>query len=513
MSTLEFYGGVNEVGGNKIKVNLDSTSLLLDFGMSFNQAGKYFAEFMSPRKGNGLEDYLEMGLIPDIKGIYREDYLRHKGLPFEDKPAVDGLLLSHAHADHADYIGFLRNDIPIYMSLNSRIILEVIDAIGYGSKEILTYKPEFRYYINNKGGYSERKLKKGEILPERDIRVLEPYKKETINNLDVQLAPVDHSLPGAAAYLIEGSEERIVYTGDLRFHGRNKKDSERFVKEASKFSPNIMICEGTRIGSGEHHEEGYFEFEEDIEKGAYELINGFSGLIIANFPLRDLDRLITFYNIAKSTDRILLITLNQAYMLNLIKERNAEKTIYPTLDDEHIGVYIPRKGKGAYPYDTFVSLVDDDADDEWIPSNKEIALKDYAKWERDYLDLPNAVNSSDIRENECQYILRLDNFTFKELIDIKPENAIYIHSVTEPFNDEMELSYEITENWLNHFNIPINKSFHVSGHARGAQLLDMIREINPDVLYPVHTTRIELFDVLKDDGIEVIHPKNLNDKF
>lgn len=83
----------------------------------------------------------------------------------------------------------------------------------------------------------------------------------------------------------------------------------------------------------------------------------------------------------------------------------------------------------------------------------------------------------------------------------------------EPFNEEMELSYEITENWLRHFNIPINKPFHVSGHARGAQLLDMIKEINPDVLYPVHTTRIELFDVLKDDGIRVIHPKNLNDKF
>ena len=71
----------------------------------------------------------------------------------------------------------------------------------------------------------------------------------------------------------------------------------------------------------------------------------------------------------------------------------------------------------------------------------------------------------------------------------------------------MELDYEITKNWFDYFNIPIYGSFHVSGHANGPQLLEMIREINPDILYPVHTTCIDLFDVLKDDGIQVIHPE------
>ena len=195
-------------------------------------------------------------------------------------------------------------------------------------------------------------------------------------------------------------------------------------------------------------------------------------------------------------------------MLNRIEKEIPEGNIYPSLDDEHIGIYVPRKGNGFYPQDTYALFVD-----EWRIPDDELALKEYDKWERSFIEGSNAVSYKDIQENEGQYILRLDNFSFKELIDIKPENAIYIHSVTEPFNDEMELSYEITENWLRHFNIPINKPFHVSGHARGAQLLDMIREINPDVLYPVHTTRIELFDVLKDDGIQVIHPENLSDKF
>ena len=73
METLEFYGGVDEIGGNKIKVNADSTSLMLDFGMSFSKTGRYFDNFINPRKSNGIGDYIELELIPKIKGIYRMD--------------------------------------------------------------------------------------------------------------------------------------------------------------------------------------------------------------------------------------------------------------------------------------------------------------------------------------------------------------------------------------------------------------------------------------------------------
>ena len=502
METLEFYGGVNEIGGNKIKLNMDSTSLLLDFGMSFSQTGKYFGGFVKPRNGNGLDDYFELGLLPKIEGIYRKDYLRHKDKQAYEKRAVDGLLLSHAHADHAEYIRFLRKDIPIYMSFISKLILEVLDVVGNESKDILMYKPQYRYYLNTKNKYS--KVKKEQGLCKRKLRILKPYKKEKINNLDVQLAPVDHSLPGAAAYLIEGSKN-VVYSGDLRFHGRNKKDSCKFVKKAKKFSPDIMICEGTRINI---QKECFFNCEEDIEEGAKNLICNHNGLVIVNFTLRDLDRLITFHKVAEKTDRTLLITLKQAYMLNHF-EKKLEKKTFPSLNDDHIGVYIPRSGNGVYPFDTFGLFKKEDADNsEWRVSDNETAKLDFRyDWQKTLMYDCNAVNALDVKNNQGEYILRLDNYSFMDLIDIKPENAIYIHSATDPFSDEMELDYEITKNWLKHFNIPRYESFHVSGHARGPQLLEMIREINPEALYPIHTRHVELFDVLKEDGIKVIHPK------
>ena len=56
MTSLTFYGGVNELGGNKILLEDKDTKVFLDFGMSFGKRGAYFDEFMSPRIATGLKD-------------------------------------------------------------------------------------------------------------------------------------------------------------------------------------------------------------------------------------------------------------------------------------------------------------------------------------------------------------------------------------------------------------------------------------------------------------------------
>lgn len=113
MVKIDIFGGKNEIGGNKILVEHQGTRIILDFGMSFNQNSKYCSEFLQPRKCSALTDFFELGLLPDIKGIYRTDYLKHMGKP-EEKREIDAVLLTHAHADHAQYIHFLRYDIPVY---------------------------------------------------------------------------------------------------------------------------------------------------------------------------------------------------------------------------------------------------------------------------------------------------------------------------------------------------------------------------------------------------------------
>jgi hypothetical protein len=76
---LTFYGGVNKVDGNKILLNDNDTRILLDFGRGLSRTANYFEEYLSPKIANGIVHFIEMGLIPDVEGIYREDLLEMAG--------------------------------------------------------------------------------------------------------------------------------------------------------------------------------------------------------------------------------------------------------------------------------------------------------------------------------------------------------------------------------------------------------------------------------------------------
>ena len=74
------------------------------------------------------------------------------------------------------------------------------------------------------------------------------------------------------------------------------------------------------------------------------MVNDANGLVVVNFPVRDLDRLITFYKVAQDTDRQLVVSLKQAYILNLFSGQG-----YPEIDD--VMIYQPRKGWGLVDED------------------------------------------------------------------------------------------------------------------------------------------------------------------
>ena len=101
MTSLTFYGGVNEVGGNKILLEDKDTKVFLDFGMSFGKRGDYFDEFMSPRTPTGLKDFIEMGLIPDIKNTYRTDLLKMMDRN-DTETDIDGILCHMLDLEHDD---------------------------------------------------------------------------------------------------------------------------------------------------------------------------------------------------------------------------------------------------------------------------------------------------------------------------------------------------------------------------------------------------------------------------
>jgi mRNA degradation ribonuclease J1/J2 len=49
MVRLTFYGGVDEIGGNKILLEDSGTKIFLDFGQSFTFGSEFFTSWLQPR--------------------------------------------------------------------------------------------------------------------------------------------------------------------------------------------------------------------------------------------------------------------------------------------------------------------------------------------------------------------------------------------------------------------------------------------------------------------------------
>lgn len=473
---IKCLGGVKEIGGNKILVEHKGTRIFLDFGMSFNQYLKYFSEYLNPRKSRGLKDFFELNLLPDIEGIYREDYLYHMGLP-DEKRSINGVFLSHAHADHAQYIHFLRKDIPIYCNKATYLILKVIEETGVGSfSDLITMCDSFTFYRNTKDTLSKVNRKTKGSVKNRRFVIMEPEKPVEIGSLKLEMLPVDHSLPGASGCIVYSDEGNLVYTGDIRFHGYNEDKSKRFVEKASSVNTRWMICEGTRIDKTDK------DSEENVKKKISSLISESKGMVFVEHPIRDLDRVTTIFKATKENNRTFVVTLKQAYLIESLGKLSPFN-----LDDVKI-LLLPREWGLIYSRREDLNLITK----EFHPK------KEYKKWERDLIwgennnQIENAITYEELRENPTKYVISMNMWEINQLIDIKPKNAIWIKSSCEPFSDEMMIDEERKDHWLKHFNIR-KFSAHASGHASGDEIKEMIKKINPEELIPIHTEHPEMF--------------------
>ena len=452
MTTLTFYGGVKEIGGNKILLEDSGTKIFLDFGMSFSRRGKFFEEFLTPRTANGIGDFLTIGLIPDIEGIYREDLLTHFGRKAEE-PEVAAVILSHAHADHANYVSFLHRDIPIHCGETCKSILEAVEEQSQRSieGEVCNFKKRPLFRTDYKKPPVERKF-----------FLFRTGDKIQVDSLEIEPIHVDHSVPGAYGFIIWTSQGPIVYTGDMRMHGTHSEMTTDFVNRAEAVKPIAMITEGTRIDerrTGESEARVHEESKRHISKN--------KGMTIVDFNFKDVDRFRTFYNVAKEMDKKLVISFKHVCFL---ERYHSDKGLdIPDSTDEGIFLFKPKRLSGTY----------DDSDY-------------YESFIKSRLDYPNILTAEEIVKKPEEYMVVINFWYFNTLIDLNPRKGLYIHSLSEPFNEEMELSHERMHNWLKHFDLQFEQ-IHCSGHMCGADLKELITKINPAALFPIHTEHPEMF--------------------
>ncbi|MFB6089300.1 MAG: MBL fold metallo-hydrolase RNA specificity domain-containing protein, partial [Candidatus Aenigmatarchaeota archaeon] len=369
------------------------------------------------------------------------------------------------HMDHLGYVHFLRRDIPIHVSEETKAVMDLFTRTGAsGFEEFSNFKPSFKLVPKKRGeGMKRRTARDG--VKERDVRTFEFGKEFEIGSLKIVPYRVDHSLPGATGYVIFTSEGPLVYTGDLRFHGRHSEWSYNFVEETEKVDPVAVISEGTRIKEEEAKTEEY------VQRESTKHIKGQDGLAIANFPIRDTERLLTFYKTAIKNNRKLVIEYRQAMLLDLMEEHGVERL--PSCDNENIRIFYPKKSWGLIGRDDF--------------PEKQIE-RDYRSWERNYVNKDNVIDAEEIGGNQEKYVMFMNYFQLNNLIDIKPvKGSVHIRSITEPFCEEMELDQKRINNWLKKFDLYPEERIHSSGHSSGTDIFEMLRKISPKKLFPIHT--------------------------
>ncbi len=543
MLTITCYGAIREIGGNKIRLEDSGSAIMLDFGKSFASENAFFDEFLQPRTNSSLRDLLRLGILPPLPGIYRHDLLKHAdawshlaklNLPdsafrlfatdiesyeeslLKGRPGLDGLLLSHGHADHCQHITYLDRRIPIYASNATYAILKAACDTGKSSFEsdICNCSSSRIEPCGRTATFpGEISLKKDEKQA-RDIRTVQPYDDFKVGAFVVKALPVDHSVPGAYAYLITTpSGKTILYTGDIRFHGRFSLGEDsltaRLRERTRDLKPDIMITEGTRIDSDSADDES------GVERRIAEAVAASSGLVIIDFGWKDTTRFETILSVARATGRTLAVNPKLAYLWNQL--RLMEPDTWPDLSkDPNVKVYLKRTESLTYSLADYAKTKHALGTNlDWGERSKAMQAA-FLSGDDDYLSErlchhSNGVRAYQIAAEPSRFILHAGYFDMNELFDLEPpDGSIFIRAATEPFSDEMALDEQKLTRWLDFFGLNQGTGIrreHVSGHAGGPELLEFIEEVGPSVVIPIHTEHPEIFQRELVGVSEVISPE------
>jgi ribonuclease J len=364
-----------------------------------------------------------LGILPKLDGVYK----------FDDKPAeVDGVFISHGHLDHSAYLSFIKREIPVYCGETTKIILQTLSEVRRADLEFSVADLNFKTYRTGK--------------------------KIKVGGLEVEPYHVDHSVPGAYGFVIHTSNGAVVYTGDFRDHGAKPEMTGDFVENAKKAEPVAIVTEATNMTGAT------ISSEAEVENKLNNIVSGAEGIVLAEFAYSDVDRLNSFYHVAKKNNRCLAVSLKQAYLLDAL--RKDKGLTVPNLDDDAVLVF--RKSK-----------------------------KRFDKWERELMERYAGKNKVfdvfEISKQQCNVVLAMSFYDFEELVSLQPAaGSCYVLSASEPFNEEMEIDYERLVNWVSHYGLP-QYHVHVSGHIMPLQLKKALKEINAKKVFPVHTESAGLF--------------------
>lgn len=290
--TLTFLNGVTTVGGVQALVQAGDSALCFDFGATPNPSGSLFSRPSPPPQAGSLVAHLRAGMAPLVEGLYDRaqlagsgegvatacEPLRHDGRLLDGMPLVRhlehiGIFVSHVHNDHCGLLPFAGPDVPVIMSADGA-------ALHGGLVEVGALPP----------------------TPAR-VRGLEDGARQQIGDLDLELVPVDHDVPGAAGFVLTAGNRRVAWTGDWRAHGHAPQRMVDFAERAA--GVDVLVTEGTTLRPDASPVRPLSE-KELIER-VDRLLAGTDGLAFVTPYPRNLQRLAALRDVASANGRTLVL--------------------------------------------------------------------------------------------------------------------------------------------------------------------------------------------------------------
>ncbi len=247
---VRIHRGAHEVGGNCIELEARGARLVLDLGRPIK---------VPPN---------EQVPLPAVDGLRGGD------------ASLLGVVLSHPHLDHFGLIPMVGPDVPLFMGeAASRILREAAFFSPCGLE-----RPTAGF------------------LRHRESLIIGPFRVTAMLN--------DHSAFDAYSLLVEADGRRLFYTGDIRGHGRKA----RLFTELLRHPPqgvDVLLMEGTHVRE-DSDPATRGPSERDVEDAFRRVCRETRGLVLAMFSPQNIDRLVSVYKAAISTNRDLVIDLYTA---------------------------------------------------------------------------------------------------------------------------------------------------------------------------------------------------------
>jgi len=445
-----FYGGVDTIGGNKILLEGAEGRVFLDFGIDFNTRSKFFSTFLQPRRFSYIADYILTGVLPALKGLYREDLLGPSAAHYSTPtPLAEAVILSHAHTDHYGHAGLLREDIPVYLGEGTAVLVRAREEVRQQFVEKL-----FNQNMNRR----VHTFRTGDVFE--------------VAGLKLHPVHVDHSVPAAYGFILEDNDGVAAYSGDLRDHGPRRDMTEDFVQECVKKGVETLIIEGTRL------EESETISEQDVAAKLSKIFSRAEGkLVSVVVGMIDFDRLNTVISAAVEAGRTPAVSLHHAHILRSLEGKGLRIEV-PRLAEDRLVAYLERRRTGTY------------------------SGEDYPRWMSGLINAVPTVREEEVKKHMGRYVLVLSKAEdVIDLANIEPAaGSPFIVSTSEPHSEEQQIEMDKIENWARLLNLDMS-NVHASGHASGPRLLNIISEISPKTVIPIHTEKPLLYKKMVEEAL------------